>query len=76
MSKQLNKSQRDKLAGYEDFFRSIEQKYGVTRENIMNVVLEQGLIKARIEAYFLVNSHLQKKNPKGIATDDDKSPDR
>jgi hypothetical protein len=62
MAEKLTKSQRDKLAAFEAFFSMLEKKYAVSREEILEVVAEHGLIKARIETYFEVNHHLKRKN--------------
>jgi hypothetical protein len=64
MAEKLTKSQRDKLAAFETFFNMLEAKYGVSRQEILDVVAEHGLVKARIETYFEVNHHLKRKNQK------------
>jgi hypothetical protein len=51
----------------EPFFQAIEQRYGVTREELIAVIAEFGLVKARIRSYFEVAAYL---NKKGLSRDE------
>ncbi|NCI46750.1 hypothetical protein [Sediminibacterium soli] len=61
-TRQRGSQKRDAIyAGLESFFQEIEQKYSVTREEVLRVAGELGAIKGRINTYFLVNTYIKKK---------------